>query len=61
MVQNNFNELPVGFGMALSQNTCAMEYFAALPRNRQHAILEQARHVSSSAEMHNFVNSLRQY
>lgn len=61
MTGSNYNELPVGFGMALSQNTYAMEYFAQLPKSRQYAIIEQSRHVSSSAEMHNFVNSLIQH
>ncbi len=58
MTMSNFEDLPVGFGMALSQNVYAMEYFASLPKPRQRAIVEQAKYVSSSAEMHNFVNSL---
>ncbi len=57
----NYDELPVGFGIALSQNVYAMEYFASLPKNKQRDILEQAQHVSSSYEMHNFVNSLIQH
>ncbi len=58
MTANSFEDLPVGFGMALSRNIYAMEYFAALPKNKQKSIIEQARYVSSNAEMHNFVNSL---
>ncbi len=61
MTRSNYEDLPVGFGMALSQNVYAMEYFAALPKTKQSAIIEQARYVSSPAEMHNFVNSLIQH
>ncbi len=58
MAKSSFEDLPVGFGMALSQNIYAMEYFSSLPKPGQRAIIEQARSVSSNAEMHNFVNSL---
>ncbi len=61
MVKGNYEDLPVGFGMALSQNVYAMEYFAALSKQKQRAIIEQAKYVSSSSEMHNFVNSLIQH
>lgn len=61
MTKSNYDDLPVGFGMALSQNVYAMEYFASLPKGRQKAIIEQAKYVSSSAEMHNYVNSLIQH
>lgn len=55
---NQQNDLPLGFGMALAQNTYAMEYFAALPKAQQDAVLEQAKSISSSSEMHTFVSSL---
>lgn len=61
MTRNNYEDLPVGFGMALSQNVYAMEYFASLPKPKQRAIVEQARYISSKSEMHNYVNSLIQH
>lgn len=61
MTKYNHNDLPVGFGMALSQNIYAMEYFASLPKSKQRTIIEQAGYISSNAEMHNFVNSLIQH
>ncbi len=61
MTDSRYDDLPVGFGMALSQNVYAMEYFSALPKQKQRAIIDQAKYVSSSSEMHNFVNSLIQH
>lgn len=52
------SELPLGFGAALVQNRAAMEYFSSLSQSRQCALLEQAREITNSTEMYNFVRSL---
>lgn len=51
-------KLPVGFGMALAMDADAMHVFAAMPETRQHAVLEQARSVSSKTEMRQLVMGL---
>ncbi len=52
------NELPMGFGMALSRNPEAMERFAGLPETEQKAILEGVRAVRSKQEMQAYVENL---
>lgn len=49
-------EIPLGFGMALAQNTLALERFSALPKERRNAIIEGSRNVHSKAEMADYVN-----
>ena len=51
-------KLPIGFGIALAMDADAMHVFAAMPENRQHAVLEQARTVSSKTEMQRLVMAL---
>lgn len=54
----NMGDLPIGFGMALSRNPKAMEYFAQLPVERRHAIIEGTHQIRSKEEMHNYVNNM---
>ncbi len=51
-------ELPLGFGMALTQNAQAMEYFSALPQQRQEDIVQQTHAIQSKQEMQNYVQGL---
>lgn len=51
-------KLPVGFGMALAMDAKAMDVFASMPEERQDAVLEKARSVSSKAEMQHLVMDL---
>lgn len=51
-------KLPVGFGMALAMDAKAMDVFASMPAERQDAVLEKARSVSSKAEMQHLVMNL---
>lgn len=51
-------KLPVGFGMALAMDAKAMNVFASMPEERQDAVLEKARSVSSKAEMQHLVMNL---
>jgi|UPI0005A73164 hypothetical protein len=51
-------ELPLGFGMALAQNAQAMEYFSALPQQRQEDIVQQTHAIQSKQEMQDYVQGL---
>lgn len=48
----------MGLGMALAQNLQAMEYFAALPPEQQHSVIEQTHAIHSKGEMQQFVRNL---
>lgn len=54
----NNPEMPMGLGMALAQNLQAMEYFAALPPEQQHSVIEQTHAIHSKGEMQQFVRNL---
>lgn len=51
-------DLPLGFGMALSQNEKAMKKFELLSEEEKRALIEQTRTVNSESEMKAFVNNL---
>lgn len=50
------NELPLGMGMALAQDTVAMERFAALPETEKQSIIAGAHAVQSKAEMRSYLH-----
>ena len=54
----DFYNIPVGFGLALSSNTAAMNYYAHLPEERKQEILSCAHNVCSEKEMYALVASL---
>jgi len=54
----DFNAVPIGFGLALSANTAAMNHFAHLPEEQKQDILGKARNVRSDTEMYSLVASL---
>ena len=54
----NDGGVPLGFGMALAQNTNAMEHFARLPKEKQKAIINQTKSINSKSEMQAFVDNL---
>lgn len=45
------NDLPLGIGMALAQDTGAMEMFAALSEAEKQSVIDGARTLGSKAEM----------
>lgn len=45
------NELPLGMGMALAQDTVAMERFATLPEAEKQAVIDGAHAAKSKEEM----------
>ena len=54
----DFYSVPIGFGMALAQNTAAMNRYAHLPESQKQAILNQAHNVRSEKEMYTLVANL---
>ncbi|MBQ3542557.1 MAG: hypothetical protein IJA45_05455 [Oscillospiraceae bacterium] len=54
----DFYNIPIGFGLALSANTAAMNYYAHLPEERQQEILGKAHSVRSEKEMYSLVADL---
>ena len=59
MEQNVFgNGIPMGFGMALAQNTSALNYFSNLSEEERLKILDKAKTIRSKREMRSYVNGL---
>lgn len=54
----DFYSIPIGFGMALSSNTAAMNYYSHLPEFKRQEILNQAHNVRSEEEMYTLVANL---
>ena len=54
----DFTEVPIGFGMALAQNTAAMNRYAHLTEQQKQDILTKAHNVRSEKEMYSLVASL---
>lgn len=52
------NDLPLGLGMALAQNTRAMEYFSALPDQKKQEIINDTQKIRSRNEMRSYVKNL---
>ncbi len=53
-----FDELPVGFGMALAMNPPAWNAYSAMPAEQKQAILKKVRDAGSKEQMHRIVNGL---
>ena len=51
-------ELPLGFGMALVQNTAALERFGAMSPEQQQQIVAKTHNINSKSEMKAFVSSI---
>ena len=54
----DFNQVPIGFGLALSSNTAAMNHYSHLTEDQKQAILNKAHNVRSEEEMYSLVASL---
>ena len=52
----DFQEIPIGFAVALAQSSAAMEAYAALPREAQSDILTRERSDRAESEMHRLVS-----
>lgn len=54
----DFYKVPIGFGMALAQNTAAMNRYAHLTADQKQDILNKAHNVRSEKDMYSLVASL---
>lgn len=54
----DFYQVPIGFGLALSANTAAMNRYAHLTESQKQEILNKAHNVRSEEEMYALVASL---
>lgn len=54
----DFTTVPIGFGLALSGNTAAMNRFSHLSESQKRDILDRAHNVRSEKEMYSLVASL---
>ena len=54
----DFYNVPIGFGLALSGNTAAMNHYAQLSEEEKEAVLDKAHHVRSEMEMYTLVANL---
>ena len=54
----DFYNMPIGFGLALSTNTAAMNRYAHLTEQQKQDILTKAHNVRSEKEMYSLVTSL---
>ena len=54
----DFTTVPIGFGLALSANTAAMNRYAQLDESQKQDILNRALNVRSEREMYALVASL---
>ena len=54
----DFYKVPIGFGLALSANTAAMNRYAQLSEAKKQEILNRARNVRSEKEMYSLVADL---
>ena len=54
----DFYKVPIGFGLALSANTAAMNHYAQMTESQKQEILNKAHNVRSEKEMYSLVASL---
>ncbi len=54
----DFYNIPIGFGLALSANTAAMNRYAHLTESQKQDILNKAHNVRSEKEMYSLVANL---
>ena len=54
----DFYKVPVGFGMALAQNTAALNHYAHLDEVQKQEVLNRAHNVRSEMEMYTLVANL---
>ncbi len=57
-MDNENNELPLGFGIALTKNPTAMEYFSTLTPAHKREVIAHTHTIRSKEEMERFVEKL---
>lgn len=58
MSEQNRRDIPLGFGMALAQNSEAMRAFSNLSEQEQKQCVERTHQIGSKSEMRSFVQSI---
>lgn len=54
----DFQNVPIGFGLALSSNTAAMNHYAHLSEEQKQDVLNKAHNARSEMEMYTLVANL---
>lgn len=54
----DFAKVPVGFSMALAQNSAALEKYSSMTQSEKQAVISKARNVKSDTEMRQLVDGL---
>lgn len=54
----DFQNVPIGFGLALSSNTAAMNHYAHLSEEQKQNVLNKAHNVRTEMEMYTLVANL---
>lgn len=54
----DFDQVPIGFGMALAMDTSAMNAYAAMTEQQKQEILNRAHNARSRQEMRRIVSSI---
>ena len=54
----DFDQVPVGFGMALAMNEPAMAAYAAMTQRQKQTVLTKAHNAKTKKEMHQIVSSI---
>lgn len=54
----DFNQMPLGFGMALARNFNALNTFSAMDEKQKQAVLENVRSAGSERERNEIINAL---
>lgn len=54
----DFNSVPIGFGMALTQNETAVNAYAMMTKEQKQAILDKVHNARSKKEMHQIVAAI---
>ena len=52
------SDMPIGFTMALAQNTAAMTYFSSLSDEQRQSVIRDAENIHSREQMHHYVSRL---
>ncbi len=57
----DFNQVPMGFGMALTRNFNAMNAYSAMTDAEKKTMLDRAKHAQSEKEMNQIINDILKY
>lgn len=52
------DDMPIGFGLSLAENTKAMNCFSAMPDDEKRAVIEAGRNQHTREDMERFVTKL---